>query len=114
MQADSIKQKVEELVAALKAQGLWKKTEPVWVLKYKQNAYIPEVDFFEWLQFVYLPNRMLNQPGPVLTKENFITLQVKKFAGDKMMDKKLVQLLVELDNIAMTNEKKFSGNDHNK
>jgi hypothetical protein len=46
---------------------------------------------------VYLPNRILNQSGPVVTKENFITLQAKKFASDKMMDKKIVQLLVELD-----------------
>jgi uncharacterized protein YqcC (DUF446 family) len=97
MQADSVKQKVEELAAALKAQGLWKKAEPVWVNEYKKNTDIPEVDFFEWLQFVYLPNRMLNQQSSVLTKENFITLQAKKFASDKMMDKKIVQLLVELD-----------------
>ncbi len=114
MQADNVKQKVEELVAALKAQGLWKKAEPAWVNEYKENADIQEVDFFEWLQFVYLPNRMLNQSGPVLPKENFITLQAKKFASDKIMDKKLVQLLVELDNIAMTNEKKSSGKDHHK
>ena len=97
MQADSVKQKVEELAAALKAQGLWKKAKPEWVNEYKENADLPEVNFFEWLQFVYLPNRMLNQSGPVLSKENFITLQAKKFASNKMMDKKIVQLLVELD-----------------
>lgn len=97
MQADSVKQKVEELVSALKAHGLWRKAEPDWVNEYKENTDIPEVDFFEWLQFVYLPNRMLNQKSAVLTKENFITLQAKKFARDTMMDKKIVQLLVELD-----------------
>ena len=47
MQADSVKQKVEELAAALKVQGLWKKAEPVWVNEYKENAEIPEVDFFD-------------------------------------------------------------------
>jgi uncharacterized protein YqcC (DUF446 family) len=97
MQADSVKQKVEELAAALKAQGLWKKEEPAWVNEYKENTDIPEVNFFEWLQFVYLPNRMLNPSGFVLPKENFITVQAKKFASDKLMDKKIVQLLVELD-----------------
>lgn len=97
MQADSVKQKVEELAAALKEHGLWKKAEPVWVNEYKKNTGIPEVDFFEWLQFVYLPNRMLNPTSPVLTKGNYITLQAKKFARDKMMDKRIVQLLVELD-----------------
>ena len=97
MQADSVKQKVEELVSALKARGLWKKAKPEWVNEYKENTDLPEVDFFEWLQFVYLPNRLLNQHSPALTKDNFITLQAKKYAGNTMMDKKIVQLLVELD-----------------
>ena len=54
--------------------------------------------FFEWLQFIYLPNRMLNQPRPVYSdRESLITLQAKKFACEKMMNQKIVQLLVELD-----------------
>ena len=98
MQAERVKQKVEQLVEALKGQGLWKKHEPVWVKEYKASTEIPEVDFFEWLQFVYLPNRMLNNPEPVYAHgESLITLQAKKFASEKMMDKKFVQLLVELD-----------------
>ncbi len=98
MQEHNIKQKVEQLAAVLKAEGLWKKTEPQWVKEYKGSTEIPEVDFFEWLQFVYLPNRMLNQPDHVYaTHESYITLQVKKYAGENIMNEKIVQLLVELD-----------------
>ena len=98
MQEDEIKNKIEELVTALKAEGFWKMKEPFWVNQYKANKEIPEVDFFEWLQFVYLPNRMLNQHRPTYAgQENYITLQARKFAGDKLMSEKIVQLLVELD-----------------
>jgi uncharacterized protein YqcC (DUF446 family) len=97
MEADSLKQKVEQLATALKERGLWKKAEPVWVHEYKENAEIPEVNFLEWLQFVYLPNLLLNQDHSFATKEKFITLQAKKFASEKMIDEKIVQLLVELD-----------------
>jgi len=98
MTTDSVKQKVEQLAAALKAEGLWKKTEPGWVNDYKGSKEMPEVNFFEWLQFVYLPNRILNQPDHVYTThESYITLQVKKYAGENIMNEKIVQLLVELD-----------------
>lgn len=98
MREDSIKQKVEQLAAVLKAEGLWKKAEPGWVKEYKGSGEIPEVNFFEWLQFVYLPNRILNLPDHVYaTHESYITLQVKKYAGENIMNEKIVQLLVELD-----------------
>ncbi len=88
------------MAEALKVQGLWKNKEPAWVNAYKSNTEIAEVDFFEWLQFVYLPNRMLNLSNPIYREqENYITLQVKKFAADKLMNKKIVQLLVELDSL---------------
>ena len=100
MTTDTVKQKVEQLAAVLKAEGLWKKAEPQWVKEYKGSTEIPEVDFFEWLQFVYLPNRMLNQQSPVYAgHESYITLQVKKYAGEKIMNEKIVQLLVELDSL---------------
>ena len=98
MDSDVVRQKVEQLAAVLKEEGLWKKSEPEWVNDYNFSTEMPEVDFFEWLQFVYLPNRLLNHHHAMWTgNENLITLQVRKFASEKITNKHLVRLLVELD-----------------
>lgn len=99
MQEDGIKRKIGELILALKAEGLWKAQEPFWVSQYRTNDEISGVDFFEWLQFVYLPNRMLNRLRLLPERhDNYITLQARKFAGD-MMNERIMQLLVELDSL---------------
>src|SRR5690606_4763001 len=91
--------KLEELQQELKIQGLWKKGTPAWVHEFRQEEY-KKVEFFEWLQFVYMPNRLMyNADFSLSEHENFIALQVKKHAGEALMDKKLLTLLIEIDAI---------------
>ena len=99
MQQDAaLKQKVQELSDALKAEGLWKRRQPDWVCNYRGEHEMGEADFFEWLQFVYLPNRLLSRSHPATESgENYITLQAKKFASEKLVNHTIVRLLVELD-----------------
>jgi|SRR5690606_1535817 len=91
--------KLEELKQELKIQGLWKKGAPGWVQEFRQEDW-QKAEFFDWLQFVYLPNRLLYNPDFSINEhENFIKLQVKKHAGETLMDKKILSLLIEIDAI---------------
>lgn len=90
-----IKEKIEELAAEMKKAGLWRKEKPAWVTEYGGEQHcVAEPDFFEWLQFVYLPNRLMNKSG---INENHIIIQAKKFASEKNMNPAIVSLLIELD-----------------
>lgn len=96
MQPGTVQAKVEELAAALKNAGWWMNEEPAWVRDYQSETEKPDVDFFEWLQFVYLPNRLMNRAKEG-SRNQLITMQVKKYATDALLDQRIVRLLVELD-----------------
>ena len=97
-QEAAIHQKVHELSEALKAEGLWKRHEPEWVNNYHSDAGM-EADFFEWLQFVYLPNRLLSPATRLQSGDGYLMLQAKKFAADKLTSQNIIRLLVELDSL---------------
>jgi uncharacterized protein YqcC (DUF446 family) len=94
----AIRLKIEELTEALKAEGLWKKEEPLWVTNYDAEAEACRVDFFDWLQFVYLPHLTLTEghfsPYP---RQNNLAPQAVKFVQANPEKLKLLQLFVELD-----------------
>ena len=97
----AIRQKVQELSQIMKEEGLWKRREPDWVNNYSRSAALMTVDFFEWLQFVYLPN-LLQETGAHRTSasEQTIAPQAVKFFGEKARKGKLLQLLIELDSLS--------------
>lgn len=97
---DLVKLKVEQLMEEMKREGLWKRIEPDWIKQYQAGQPTREVDFMEWLQFVYLPNRSLNKIHYLQNQSSFIMLQARKYAGEKLMNEKIIQLLIELDGLA--------------
>lgn len=96
---DLLKLKVEQLMEEMKREGLWKRIEPDWIMHYPAGPPPREVDFFEWLQFVYLPNRALNKIHYLQDQSSYIMLQAKKYAGEKLMNEKIIQLLIEIDGL---------------
>ncbi|MGC4013213.1 MAG: YqcC family protein [Luteolibacter sp.] len=94
----STSRKLHEIIAEMKAQGLWKKEMPPWVTDYDKAAIRSQSDFAGWLQFVFLPNHLLNANGnDRLPGGNFIVLQAKRFFGPQVQKGRLLQLLIELD-----------------
>ena len=93
VEKSNIVNKAEEIIAELKKNGLWKKAEPLWVKDYEANIKLAHNDFAEWLQFVYLPNRLRNKAGTTSS----IVPQAMKYFGDDVRKGKLLELLIELD-----------------
>lgn len=94
----AIVNKVEEISKVMQSEGLWKASRPGWVDIYNVSNEL-SVDFFDWIQFVYLPNKLListgtDRPG---RQHPFIMLQARKHAADEKLSARLRQLLVELD-----------------
>ncbi len=85
--------KVEEIIAELKQNSLWKRTEPGWVKSYEATVSVMHNDFAEWLQFVYLPNCMRY---PAVASPSIVP-QAMKYFGSDIQKGKLLQLLIELD-----------------
>src|SRR5687768_16545297 len=94
----AIKQKVQELTQELKLAGLWKQEEPVWVNQFHENDDFDGSDFYEWLQFVYLPNLLSTKNrNPYNAKKAYIAPQAVQFLRHEIERTRLLQLLVELD-----------------
>ncbi|MBL7729258.1 MAG: hypothetical protein JNM68_16300 [Dinghuibacter sp.] len=87
-------QKVQQIIAELKKNGLWKKDPPGWVSDYEQRLMNSEDDFLGWLQFVYLPN--YHVPASTV-KRNYIVPQAVRFFGEDVRKGELLRLLIELD-----------------
>ena len=96
----AITQKIKELADALKERGLWQDDEPEWVNVYEKNLPAGEKDFFSWLQFIYLPNLLLDENNKqFIGKKNYVAPQAVHFFRNKFTEEKLLRLLVELDSL---------------
>jgi len=94
----SISSKVKEIIAEMKKQDLWKEETPAWVTNYEKNLACNQKDFAGWLQFVFLPNRLLKeQQGAARLTNSYVVLQARTFFRNDLNKGKLLQLLVELD-----------------
>ena len=87
-------EKVAEVYEELKRTSLWKTDVPEWVNQY-QNQAATNMAFSEWLQFVFLPNKM---QGNKKLAGNIAPQAVQHF-GREIGKSRLLQLLVELDSI---------------
>ena len=93
-----IAKKINEVKEEMKRANIWKKETPAWVKDFEKRAIANSEDFSEWLQFVYLPNRMQEaENSQRIIEKIYIVPQVKKFFGDDLQKGKLLQLLIELD-----------------
>jgi len=93
--------KINEVRAEMKRTGLWKMEIPAWVKEFEKRTITNREDFSEWLQFVYLPNRIQEAESrqPVMEKI-YIVPQAVKFFGSDIKKGKLLQLLIELDSLS--------------
>jgi uncharacterized protein YqcC (DUF446 family) len=85
--------KVQEVFHELKRLGLWNSEKPAWVRQFAPVTINVEKEFFEWLQFVYLPNCIQRDN----MGKNDIAMQAVRFLGKDPAKEKLLQLLIELD-----------------
>jgi uncharacterized protein YqcC (DUF446 family) len=91
MDIPRLNSKLEEIRAELLQLGLWQQQPPHWVARYDAGS---GTDFLAWLQFIYLPNRaQYRQPAGIAD----IAPQAVAAFGDLPKDRRLLQLLVELD-----------------
>lgn len=94
----AIKQKVKELEEELMQAGVWKEQEPAWVYHYQEGNDGVTENFYEWLQFVYLPNLLSeNKVHSYTPKQVYLAPQAVHFLGKEAEKTKLLQLLIELD-----------------
>ncbi|RYF87349.1 MAG: hypothetical protein EON98_00775 [Chitinophagaceae bacterium] len=94
----AIKQKVKELEEELVQAGLWNQHEPRWVHQFQEATCGQQKNFFEWLQFVYLPNLVSgNTTHSYASKQVYIAPQAVYFLGEDADRTNLLRLLVELD-----------------
>lgn len=98
--SSELKDKINEVREELKRNGLWKKNLPVWVTDYEQREINTHEDFTEWLQFIYLPNRLEQTETKDQLPESFVALQAKKYFSEDVRKGKLLQLLIELDSLS--------------
>ncbi len=93
--------KINEVRAEMKRTGLWKMEIPAWVKEFEKRTITNREDFSEWLQFVYLPNRVQEaESRPPVMEKIYIVPQAVKFFGSDIKKGKLLQLLIELDSLS--------------
>lgn len=97
-EVSTISNKVKEIITEMKEQGLWKEEMPAWVIDYGKSETDNQKDFAGWLQFIFLPNRLLKeQHGTAASQNSYLVLQARTFFRTDIGKGKLLQLLVELD-----------------
>ena len=94
----NIEETVKQIIGEMKSLGLWITNSPDWVTSYDQKLITTRQDFSEWLQFVFLPNCLLEvRSSSRIHSRKQIVLQAKRFLADDIKKGKLLQLLIELD-----------------
>lgn len=93
--SEQLTEKISEVYAELKRTSLWKAEPPQWVYHY-QKITGNEVEFSDWLQFIFLPNKL-----KVARINHFesIAPQAVRFFSKEVSKGKLLQLLIELDSL---------------
>lgn len=95
-----LSEKISEVKEEMKRTGIWKKDTPAWVKNFEKRSISTGINFCEWLQFVYLPNRKIENcfTNPD-NEQDYIAPQAIRFFGKDVMRGKLLQLLIELDSL---------------
>ncbi|MEK7225659.1 MAG: YqcC family protein [Bacteroidota bacterium] len=96
-----VTEKISEVKEEMKRMGIWKNETPAWVKEYEKRTITTGEDFSEWLQFVYLPNRIQEaESRHQIIEKIYIVPQAMKFFGSDIKKGKLLQLLIELDSLS--------------
>jgi uncharacterized protein YqcC (DUF446 family) len=96
-----ITEKINEVIEEMKKTGVWENETPPWVKEFEKRSINTGSDFSEWLQFVYLPNRMQEAASNHwVIEKKYIVPQAVKFFGNDIKKGRLLQLLIELDSLS--------------
>ena len=96
---DALVHQIHLIEEAMKAAGVWSKEAPVWIHHYSAE-HIP--DIWQWLQYIYLPMRL----NGTVRKPHYIAPILGPYMATEPRLRQILQLVVELDSISSTIEKK--------
>lgn len=90
---------IEIIEEAMKKAGVWSTHIPGWISNYRENNII---DIWQWLQFIYLPMRR----NGTLSEPHYIAPILSPYLNAETSYSHILQLVIELDSITPTIEKK--------
>ena len=89
---------IDLIKEAMQQAGVWSNDAPDWIRSYNEG---PIDNIWQWLQFIHLPMRQagfINQP-------HYLAPQLGSYANEDPLQRKIMQLVIELDAITPTIEK---------
>jgi uncharacterized protein YqcC (DUF446 family) len=97
---DVIRMQIELIKSAMAKAGVWSHEIPAWIDQASPTQ-IP--DIWQWLQYIYLPMRM----NETWYKPHYIAPVLSPYMNTTPELKQILQLVIELDSISPTIEKKI-------
>jgi uncharacterized protein YqcC (DUF446 family) len=99
LQKIMLEEKMDEVIHELKRCDYWNVSVPEWVNCFASCQPKKDIDFTSWLQFVYLPNIQQRINRYEIVRNSSIAAQAGKYLGAHPANRRLIQLLVELDSL---------------
>jgi len=96
---NSIHVQIEHIENAMKKAGVWSTETPGWLKNYHENNII---DIWQWLQFIYLP---IKRNGTI-AQPHYVAPILSPYLNAEPKYRHILQLVIELDSISSTLEKK--------
>ncbi len=90
---------IEIIEEAMKKAGVWTTEIPSWIRNYQENNIM---NIWQWLQYIYLPMRL----NGTLSKPHYIAPIISSYMNTESKYQEILQLVIELDAISSTIEKK--------
>lgn len=97
--SDPITIQIELIKQSMREVGVWSNEVPAWIGRYAPEE-IP--DIWQWLQFIYLPMRS----NGTISEPHYIAPIVSPYLNKETKYRHILQLVIELDSISPTLEKK--------
>jgi hypothetical protein len=97
----SILFQIKLIKAAMKKAGVWSSRTPTWAISYNGESV---ANFWEWLQFIYIPMRMNGDSCP----PHLLAPMLARHVEDDSELKNILTLVIELDNLSPSIENKIS------
>ena len=92
-------EQIDLIQKAMKTAGVWSDKIPSWAKNYQLDQ-IPNI--WQWLQYIYLPMRL----NGTITEPHYIAPIVSPYMTTESKFREILQLVIELDSISSTIEKK--------
>ena len=92
---------ITEKIIEMQYTGIWKKEFPEWVTVFERRKQEQSDDFGEWLQFIFIPNKLQELSSNYTSIEKiYIVPQAVKYYGNDSTKVNLLKLLIELDSLS--------------